>query len=89
MSQAKTITDHDEIRSWAEARGARPARVKSTAGKGGGGILRFDFQEPDESLETLSWDEFFQIFDREKLALLEQEETKSGDTSRFFKFVNR
>lgn len=89
MSQAKKITNHDEIRSWAEERGGRPARVKSTAGKGGGGVLRFDFQEPDEQLETISWDDFFEIFDDNDLALLEQDETKSGETSRFFKFVNR
>jgi hypothetical protein len=89
MSQAKKIVDHDEIRTWAEERGGRPARVKSTAGQGEGGILRFDFQEPDESLEEISWDEFFEIFDRSDLALLEQDETASGKTSRFFKFVNR
>ena len=89
MSQAKKITDHDEIRSWAEERGGRPARVKATAGKGGGGILRLDFQEPDERLEEISWDEFFQIFDENNLALLEQDETKGGKQSRFFKFVER
>lgn len=88
MSQAKTITD-DEIRSWAEERGARPARVKSTAGKGGGGVLRFDFQEPDEAFETISWDKLFEIFDDNDLGLLERGETKSGEPSRFFKFVNR
>ena len=89
MSQAKKIIAHDEIRSWAEERGGRPARVKSTAGKGGGGILRFDFQEPDESLQEVSWDEFFQILDENNLALLEQDETKDGKQSRFFKFVER
>jgi hypothetical protein len=89
MSQAKKLTDHDEIRTWAEARGGRPARVKATAGKGSGGILRFDFQEPDEGLEEISWDEFFEIFDENDLALLEQDETAGGKQSRFFKFVNR
>jgi hypothetical protein len=33
-SQSKTVTDHGEIRQWAEARGGRPAVVKSTRGKG-------------------------------------------------------
>lgn len=89
MSQAKKITDHDEIRAWAEKRGARPARVKDTEGERGGGVLRFDFQEQDEKLEEISWDEFFKIFDESELALLEQDETASGKTSRFSKFVNR
>ena len=35
MAEAKTTTDHDEIRNWAEARGGRPAVVRSTHGKGG------------------------------------------------------
>jgi len=89
MSQAETITDHDRIREWAESRGGRPARVRDTAGKGGGGVLRFDFGEPDEALEVIDWDTFFRIFEENELALLEQEETSGGQTSRFSKFVNR
>jgi glutathione synthase/RimK-type ligase-like ATP-grasp enzyme len=90
MASAKTITDHDQIRKWAEERGGRPSVVKATeGGKQGGGILRFDFQEKDESLDEISWDEFFKIFEERKLALLEQDETASGKTSRFFKFVAR
>jgi hypothetical protein len=89
MSRAQKITDHDEIRTWAEQRGGRPARVKATAGKGGGGVLRFDFGEKDEALEEISWEEFFNIFEESGLALLEQEETSSGKPSRFSKFVNR
>jgi hypothetical protein len=89
VGEAKKITSHDEIRTWAEERGGRPARVKDTAGKGRGGLLRFDFGDKDQTLEEISWDEFFEIFDDNDLALLEQEETKSGDVSRFSKFVNR
>ncbi len=93
MSKAEKITDHDRIKAWAEERGGRPARVAATAGKGGGkdsgGVLRFDFGDKDDALEEIEWDEFFRIFDDHKLALLEQEETASGKTSRFSKFVNR
>jgi hypothetical protein len=87
MSSAEKITDHEDIKAWAEARGGRPSRVRDV--EGDGGILRFDFQEPDDTLEEISWDEFFKIFDERKLALLEQDKTASGATSRFFKFVER
>jgi hypothetical protein len=52
-------------------------------------VLRFDFGDKDEALEEIGWDEFFEIFEESGLALLEQEETKSGEKSRFSKFVNR
>jgi hypothetical protein len=87
MSQAKKLTDHQAIRSWAEERGGRPARVEGS--KGDGGILRFDFGDKDEGLQEISWEEFFAIFEDRKLALLEQDETSQGKTSRFSKFVSR
>jgi hypothetical protein len=87
MSAAEKITDHKKIQEWAESRGGKPAKVRDS--KGPGGILRFEFQDPDDKLEPIEWDEFFKIFEDNKLALLEQEETASGATSRFAKFVAR
>ena len=89
MSDAQTTTDHATIRKWAEARGGRPATVKSTGNKNEPGVLRFDFGEPEDSLEEISWDEFFAKFDESELALLYQDKTNDGKTSRFFKLVNR
>ncbi len=89
MSQARKITDHGEIRRWAETRDGRPARVRDTVDREGGGVLRFDFAEQDEDLEEIPWDKFFEIFDKNGLALVEQDITASGATSRFSKFVNR
>jgi hypothetical protein len=83
----KTTTDHDAIRKWAEARGGRPARVTGTGDEGG--ILRIDFQEPDEGLEEIDWDTFFDVFEDRRLAFLHQDETADGGTSRFNKFVSR
>ena len=88
MGQAKKITDHGEIKRWIEERGGRPARVRSTA-EDGGGILRIDFREPDEGLEPITWHEFFDVFDKNGLALLEQDKTAKGKLSRFAKFVER
>ena len=82
-------TDHDTIRKWVEARGGVPASVASTHKAGDAGILRIDFGEPEESLEEISWEEFFDKFEKSKLAFLYQDRTQDGSTSRFFKFVSR
>lgn len=86
MSSSLTTTKHDEIREWAKARDGHPAMVDT---KGKGGILRIDFGEPEDNLKQISWDEFFRVFDENKLAFLYQDETSDGGTSRFNKFVNR
>jgi hypothetical protein len=90
MSEARKITDHDEVRKWAEERGGRPTVAKGTEKGGeGAGVLRFDFGEKEESLEEVDWDAFFETFDEKNLALLAQDKTADGKTSRFFKFVRR
>lgn len=89
MSSAEKTTDHEEIKRWVEERGGRPARVKGSADDRSGGILRLDFGDPDPSLEEIAWEEFFEIFEESGLALLRQEETESGQTSRFNKLVSR
>jgi hypothetical protein len=86
MSEAVTTIDHEEIRRWAEKRKGKPARVKSSRP---GGVLRIDFGKPEVELEEISWDKFFEIFDDNELAFLHQDETSSGGTSRFNKFVKR
>ncbi|CDN55614.1 Hypothetical protein RG1141_CH32790 [Neorhizobium galegae bv. officinalis bv. officinalis str. HAMBI 1141] len=85
MSKAVETTDHKEIRQWIEERGGHPARVKGAREEG---ILRVDFGKPEESLEEIAWDDFFSIFDENKLVFLFQEETEAGKTSRFNKFVS-
>lgn len=84
-------TDHDEIRRWAEERGGRPGVVRDT-GDGGRGVLRIWFPDvgpSDETFEELDWEEFFEEFERNDLALLHQDETASGETSRFARLVSR
>ncbi|HEV7309362.1 hypothetical protein [Ensifer sp.] len=86
MTQAETTRDHDKIRRWVEARKGRPSRAK---GASDGGILRIDFGERDAHLEPISWVEFFQIFDHNRLSFLYQEKVADGGLSRFNKFVDR
>ena len=81
---AKTTTDHDEIRRWAESHGGKPAVVRSTHDEGGSknrktgvGLLRLMFPKARQSdhgeLEEIDWNEFFQQFEDSKLALLYEE----------------
>jgi hypothetical protein len=89
MSQALATTDHNEIRRWIESRGGKPASVAATMRKGDPGILRVDFDPPEDSLKRLDWDTFFEAFEQNDLAFLYQDKTADGHESRFFKFVNR
>ncbi|MDT0689015.1 hypothetical protein RM549_04415 [Salegentibacter sp. F188] len=88
---SKTTTDHKTIKKWAEERDGKPSLVKGTGDSGkGGGLLRIDFPGgAEESLEEVSWDKFFSIFDENDLQFLYQEKTKDGSKSRFNKFVNK
>lgn len=89
MAQAETTTNHKTIQRWIEERGGKPTKVKGTDGNDGEGILRVDFAEPDDKLEPIDWDEFFETFEDRQLAFLHQDKTSDGQQSRFFKFVRR
>ena len=89
--ESKTTTDHEVIKKWVEERGGYPATVKATGKGDEAGILRIDFPgySGKESLERISWDEFFDKFEEKKLAFLYQDTMSSGEQSRFSKFVSR
>ena len=90
-SQSIITTDHDDIRNWAEERGASPACVKRTGRDGDVGMIRLDFPgfSGEGSLETISWDEWFEAFDKNGLALLYQASTAKGQKSNFNKLISR
>ena len=92
-SKAKAIatTDHDEIRRWADERGATPACVRGTGGEGDIGMPRLDFPgyTGADSLEPITWEEWFDKFDKRGLALLHQEKTGRGQQSNFNTLVSR
>lgn len=92
MALSKTTQDHDEIRKWAEARGAVPADVESTEGNGQTGIIRLEFPKApnanDSALKEISWEQFFEKFDASGLALVYQELTADGEQSNFNRFVH-
>lgn len=88
MSESQVTLNHDKIRRWVEARQGKPAAVRDRRGEDTG-ILRIQFDESDDALEPIGWDEFFRKFDESQLAFLYQDRTESGEPSRFFKLVHR
>lgn len=90
MASARTTTNHEQIRRWVEERGGKPACVSQTRGRGQGCLLRIDFPgfSGEETLDEISWEEFFQVFDDNDLAFLYQESVE-GKTSRFNRLVER
>lgn len=90
-SKSSTTTDHEEIRGWVEQNGGKPATVKDTAEGQEPGVLRIDFPggAGEESLKQISWEDWFEKFEQNKLAFLYQAEKASGEASTFFKLVNR
>ncbi len=89
---SKMTTDHETIRHWVEDRGGKPSVVKRThkAGKETG-IIRIDFPgySGKDTLEEISWDEFFQKSDEANLAFVYEDETSTGQKSNFNKLVKR
>src|SRR4051812_1760005 len=92
MTLSRTTRDHDEIRKWAESRGAVPAEVAGTEKGGEPGILRFEFPKApnhnDSKLKEIQWDDFFEKFDENDLELVYQEKTADGEKSNFNKLVH-
>ena len=71
---AETTTDHGTVRKWAESKGGKPAAVDRTPRGGDVGIIRIMFPQAPQSehdeLVEITWDEFFDEFDKRNLALL-------------------
>jgi hypothetical protein len=90
-SAARPLTNHDEIRRWAQKHRAQPACVRRTRGGKDIGMIHLDVPgySGEGSLEEVSWNEWFQKFDQSNLALLVQEQTAHGQKSNFNKLVSR
>jgi hypothetical protein len=80
---------HDVIRSWAERRGAMPVAA-SRGPDGEPRTLRFSFgagggRAGGSRLEPISWDQWFEVFDRRQLVFRYQERRRDGSESKFFR----
>ena len=65
--------------------------MKGTGSEADPGILRIDFPggAGEDQLEQISWEEWFEKFEDNKLAFLYQEQKASGEDSTLFKLVDR
>ena len=91
MSEASVTTDRRTIQKWTEDRDGWPARVKGTNRGGKSGILRIDYEgyAGEDTLERITWEEFFDGFEKSNLAFLYQEKLTNGRKSRFSKLIDR
>ena len=81
MSDVVTV-EYDDIRNWAQSRGGSPAFDKET------GDLTFCFIDDDPEVRHISWQEFFDHFEVDNLALKYDDEAMSiSDES--YQFVDR
>jgi hypothetical protein len=101
MAETFLITEHDAIREWAAARSGFPAVVDISPVGGTQPMLRlvFDqvaYQDQDRAerpvnaggLELVEWDEWFKLFDEQKLALVIGKEVP-GRRDSFHEIVRR
>lgn len=92
MSNSSERThDHKRIQKWAEGRNGIPAKIKGTGKEKGDGVLRIHFPDHSDSddFEEITWEDFFEEFDKSKLDFLYQDKKADGETSTFHKFVSR
>ncbi len=82
-------TDHAVIQQWAKARKATPATVAGTDHDGHLGVLRLDFPGySGDRLVEVSWDDWFEAFDKRRLNFIFQQRLSNGRRSNFFQLEN-
>lgn len=87
--QTLATRSHEVIQQWADERGGKPATVPGTEHEGRPGVLRFIFQQgEDTKLQPISWDDWFKSFDARDLVFVYQEHKTDGHQSNFFRLDN-
>jgi hypothetical protein len=82
MSETLTLDDHQAIREWVAARAGNPAFISTSDDSAP--VLRIvfepeyfaDVERPLDAggLEVVEWDDWFRVFDEEKLVMLVSKE---------------
>jgi hypothetical protein len=87
--RTETTTDHDAIQEWVEGHGSTAAQVSEPVGDDPGSLAVVPTDIDDDSVDLLSWDEFFEIFEDEELAFVYQTDKDDPDEQWFCKFIHR
>ncbi len=79
---------HEVILEWARQRNAMPATIPGTEHGDHLGVLRFDVPGYGgrQSLEHVTWEQWFATFDERQLVMIYQEHLKNGRPSNFYHF---
>lgn len=84
-------TDHDEIRHWVESVGGRPVQVRLAASTGPVGVPALDVpgRRTGGDVENITWDDWFDEFERAGLALLYEPASVPSAAAPYGKLVPR
>ncbi len=101
MVDTVTLTEHEAIRDWAAARAGFPAIVDVSPAAGVQPMLRLVFDQaayldndraerPQNAggFELVEWDEWFKLFDEQKLALVVARD-QPGRREQFHEIIRR
>ncbi|WP_417307435.1 hypothetical protein [Devosia sp.] len=94
----RKLVNHDDIRQWTAARAGNPAMADGPVGADP--VLRLVFGQQQLNagenqygdrpggIDLVSWEEWFEVFEKEKLALLVEDE-KPGVLDDYHEYVER
>lgn len=92
----KNTTDHNEIKKWAEKVNGKPQKIEDSQAADKAG-LRIDFKGGEDEIylsegkkgRDIAWEEFFRIFEEQKLAFLFEEDPKAEIPTDAYRFIKR
>lgn len=101
MAETRILTDHEAVRDWAAARIGSPAIVDTSPESGTQPMLRIVFDQAvyqDQNradrppnaggIELVEWSEWFEVFDKARLALAVNPEVP-GRKDSWYELVSR
>ena len=86
--QTLATREHAVIEEWVGERGGVPATVPGSEHDDHAGVLRFKFDEENDRLAEIAWDEWFRSFDERNLVFVYQQRKADGSQSTFFRLDN-
>ncbi len=91
MKDTVSTINHKEIKLWADERKGKPSMLTDPDPEASNLILRFYFRKNTngEDLKEISWDKFFETFEKNKLSFVYKHDNYGGNNSNFHRFVFR